>query len=132
MNLWASPSVALTAGDTTYQYDLDGFLTTKTDANGITSYNYSSRGELLRVDLPDSKIIEYVHDPQGRRIAKMVNGAVAEKYQWQGMTRLLAIYSGSNNLLMRFQYADGRMPVAMSKAGPLIISPTIRLVLSGP
>ena len=105
----------LTAGDTAYQYDLDGFLTTKTDATGATAYSYSSRGELLKVVLPESKIIEYLHDPQGRRIAKKVNGVITEKYLWQGLTRLLAVYNGSNSLLMRFQYADGRMPVTMTK-----------------
>jgi RHS repeat-associated protein len=33
------------------------------------------------------------------------------------MTRLLAVHDGSNNLVMRFTYADGRMPVAMTKSG---------------
>jgi RHS repeat-associated protein len=107
----------LTAGDTAYLYDLDGFLTTKTDGTGITSYEYSSRGELLKSVLPDGKVIEFVHDPLGRRIAKKVNGVIVEKYLWQGMTRLLAVYNGSNSLLMRFQYADARMPVAMTKGG---------------
>lgn len=107
----------LTAGESSYQYDLDGFLTNKTDLAGTTAYTYSSRGELLKVVLPESKIVEYVHDPQGRRIAKKVNGVIVEKYLWQGLTRLLAIYNGSNSLLMRFQYADGRMPMAMTKGG---------------
>jgi RHS repeat-associated protein len=33
------------------------------------------------------------------------------------MTRLLAVYDGSNNLVMRFTYADGRIPVSMTKSG---------------
>ena len=33
------------------------------------------------------------------------------------ITRLLAIYDGSDNLVMRFQYADGRMPYAMTVSG---------------
>ena len=64
----------------TYAYDLDGFLTTKTDGSEVTVYTYSSRGELLNVTLPDGTAIEYVHDPLGRRIAKKVNGAITEKY----------------------------------------------------
>ncbi|QTA84136.1 RHS repeat domain-containing protein [Desulfonema magnum] len=112
----------LTAGGTEYDFDADGFLETKTVNPGgadeeVTSYSYSSRGEMLRADLPDGRFIEYVHDPLGRRIAKKVNGIPTEKYLWQGLTRLLAVYDGNDNLLMRFEYADGRMPVAMTAGG---------------
>lgn len=54
---------------------------------------------------------------QGRRITTIVNGTITEKYLWQGQTRLLAIYDGSNNLITRFNYADGRMPVSMTSGG---------------
>ncbi len=107
----------LTAGTASYQYDVDGFLTTKTDGSDVTTYNYSSRGELLSIDLPDGRDIDYDHDPLGRRIAKIVDGTTMKKYLWQGLTRLLAVYDGSNNLIMRFEYADGRMPVAMTRGG---------------
>jgi len=107
----------LTAGTATYNYDLDGFLTTKTDGSDMTQYDYSSRGELQSVTLPDGMLIEYVHDPVGRRIAKRVDGVTLEKYLWQGLTRLLAVYDGSDNLIMRFEYADGRLPVAMTTGG---------------
>ena len=107
----------LTAGDTTYQYDDDGFLTTRTQGADVTTYDYSSRGELLSVTLPDGRLVEYVHDPLGKRIAKKVNGVIVEKYLWQGLTRLLAVYDGNDNLVMRFEHADGRMPLAMTKGG---------------
>jgi RHS repeat-associated protein len=107
----------LTAGTDIYQYDLDGFLARKTDVSDVTTYDYSSRGELLVVTLPDGRIIEYIHDPLGRRIAKKVDGITVEKHLWQGLTRLLAVYDGSDNLLMRFEYADARMPVAMAYGG---------------
>ncbi len=107
----------LTAGTDIYQYDLDGFLTSKTDGTDVTTYDHSSRGELLVVTLPDGRIIEYIHDPLGRRIAKKVNGVIVEKYLWQGLTRLLAVYDASDNLIMRFEYADSRMPVTMTSSG---------------
>ena len=103
----------LTAGTTSYQYDVDGFLTTKTEGTDTTTYDYSSRGELLSVTLSDGRVVEYVHDPLGRRIAKIVDGTTVEKYLWQGLTRLLAVYDGSNNLIMRFEYADGPGPHCM-------------------
>jgi len=109
----------LTVEDATYQCDLDGYLTTKTVGTEapyeVTSYVYSSRGELLSLTLPDGTAIEYVHDPLGRRIAKKVNGVITEKYLWQGLTRLLAVYDVADNLIMRFLYADSRMPVAVEK-----------------
>ena len=107
----------VTAGDFTYQYDLDSFLLSKTRGTDETLFTYSLRGELLNATLPDGTFIEYLHDPYGNRIAKKVDGVITEKYLWQGLTQLLAVYDGSDNLLMRFQYADGRMPVAMTKAG---------------
>jgi len=107
----------LTAGTTTYQYDLDGFLSQKTNGSDPTYYDYSLRGELQSVTLPDGTVIEYVHDPLGRRIAKKINGALVEKYLWSSMTRLLAVYDGAGALKMRFEYADDRMPVSMVKDG---------------
>ncbi|MFZ0449817.1 MAG: RHS repeat-associated core domain-containing protein, partial [Desulfatiglandaceae bacterium] len=107
----------LAADSVIYSYNLDGYLAAKTDGSDVTTYDYSSRGELLTVTLPDGRIIEYVHDPLGRRIAKKIDGVIVGKYLWQGLTRLLAIYDGSDNLLMRFEYADGRLPVAMTKGG---------------
>ncbi|QTA84143.1 RHS repeat-associated core domain-containing protein [Desulfonema magnum] len=55
-----------------------------------------------------------MHDPLGRRIPKKVNGALTEKYLWQGLTRLLAVYNADDTLKMRFEYADARMPAAMT------------------
>jgi YD repeat-containing protein len=69
---------------------------------------------LTRVELPDSKTIEYPQDALNRRVAKKVNGKITEKYLWRDLTTLLAVYDGSDHLLQRFEYADGRMPVAMT------------------
>ncbi|MGE0082858.1 MAG: RHS repeat-associated core domain-containing protein [Desulfococcaceae bacterium] len=60
-----------------------------------------------------------IHDPLGRRIAKKVSGIITEKYLWSGLTTLLAVYDGSDNLLMRFEYADARLPFAMTMGGVL-------------
>ena len=85
----------LTAGNTSYQYDVDGFLRTRTSGSQVTIYSYSTLGELLSVALPDGTLIEYVTDPLGRRIAKKINGNIVEKYLWKGRTKLLAIYDGT-------------------------------------
>jgi len=107
----------LTAGSDTYQFDPDGFLTSKTTSSGTTTYKYSSRGELLEVVLPDGTVISYDYDPMGRRIAKRINGTIVEKYLWSGRIMLLAVYDGNDNLLMRFNYADDRVPYSMDYLG---------------
>ncbi|MEW5894807.1 MAG: RHS repeat-associated core domain-containing protein, partial [Candidatus Omnitrophota bacterium] len=53
----------------------------------------------------------------GRRIAKKINSTIVEKYLWEGLTKLLAVYDGSDNLVARFEYADARTPFAMMKGG---------------
>ena len=75
--------------------------------SGAATFDYSSRGELLSAILPTGDTISYQHDPMGRRVAKRVNGTITEKYLWQDTTTLLAVYDGSDNLLQRFEYADG-------------------------
>jgi RHS repeat-associated protein len=101
----------------TYQYDKDGYLSSKQDTNGTTSYEYGIFGELKKVVLPDGKVIEYLHNANHQRIAKKVNSVITEKYLWLGLTTLLAVYDKDNNLLMRFNYADNRMPLSMQKSG---------------
>jgi RHS repeat-associated protein len=107
----------ITAGSATYQFDVDGFLTSRTAGSLTTTYQYSSRGELLSVTIPSGTVITYEHDPLGRRIAKKVNGTITEKYLWRDATALLALYDGANNLISRFVYADGKMPVSMTYGG---------------
>ena len=64
----------MTYGDATFTYTDNGELTTKTDSEGTTVYNYDILGDLTYVQLPDGTEIEYVIDGQNRRIGKKVNG----------------------------------------------------------
>lgn len=107
----------LTGGGAEYEFDADGFLISKTNGSETTTYEYSSRGELKRVELPSGEVVEYRHDPMGRRVAKLVDGSVTEKYLWLGRTRLLAVYNGDDTLKSRFLYADARMPMGMVQDG---------------
>ena len=37
-----------------------------------------------------------------------------QKYLWQDLTTLLAVFDKDDNLVYRFEYADDRMPIAMT------------------
>ncbi len=43
-----------------------------------------------------------------------MNGTITEKYLWEDLTTLLAVYDKDDNLIWRFEYADSRMPVSMT------------------
>ncbi len=107
----------ISAGSDLYVFDDDGFLVERVSAAGTTTYDYSLRGELISVDLTDGRSVTYEHDPMGRRVAKEIDGTVVEKYLWRDNTSLLAVYDGSDNLTMRFNYADGRLPISMLRGG---------------
>ncbi|MBQ0775872.1 MAG: RHS domain-containing protein [Gammaproteobacteria bacterium] len=103
-------------GNVTYQYDVDGYLTQKTDGNDITRYTYSRQGRLLSVQTP-TDLIEYGHNAMGNRVAKSVNGQTTEKYLWLDKTTLLATYDANNNLKQRFEYTLGHAPTSFMQNG---------------
>ncbi|MFW8600942.1 RHS repeat domain-containing protein [Desulfobacterota bacterium M19] len=105
------------AGDITYQYDLDDHLAARIEGNETTQYFYASTGELQQVIQPDNTEISYINDPEGRRIAKEINGTITQKYLWSDSTTLLAVYDASDTLEQRFLYADGRLPYALVMHG---------------
>ncbi len=100
-------------GDNTYRYDDDGYLIEKLTPNGKTTYEYGTLGELHIVSTP-SGTIAYKHDALSQRVSKEVNGTVIEKYLWEDITTLLAVYDGFDNIVQRFEYIDERMPISMT------------------
>ena len=101
-------------GKNSYRYDDDGYLTEKTSPEGTTAYTYNTFGALTDVALPDETAIHYITDPLGRRIAKEVNGTITQKYLWEDLTTLLALFDKDDTLIWRFEYADDRVPVSMT------------------
>jgi len=107
----------LTYKGITYSYDNDGYLKSKKDDTGTTTYEYGINGELKKVTLSNGKVIEYLHNANHQRVAKKIDGEIVEKYLWLDLTTLFATYDKDNNLIARFEYADSRVPIAMQKNG---------------
>ncbi len=104
-------------GDNTYRYDEDGYLVEKSTPQGTTTYTYDTLGALTGVTLPDGTEIRYIQNALGQRAAKEVNGTITERYLWRDLTTLLAVYDGDGNVVQRFEYADERVPFAMTMNG---------------
>ena len=100
--------------NTNYTYDKNGNLIKKQNDTNQTIYSYDDFNNLKAVTLPNNKTISYITNPLNQRVAKLINGKIKEKYLWKDLTTLLAIYDKDNNLMQRFEYANGRMPIAMT------------------
>jgi RHS repeat-associated protein len=97
----------LSYGNNTYSYSANGELLAKTNtATGeVTSYTYDVLGNLKKVVLPDSTLIEYVVDGRNRRVGKKVNGTLQRAWLYDGQLRPVAELDGAGNLTARFVYA---------------------------
>jgi RHS repeat-associated protein len=107
-------------GNFNYTYTANGELKTKTDTATAqtTQYDYDLMGNLLKVNLPDGKQIDYVIDGQNRRVGKKVNGALTQGFLYDGQIQIAAELDGSSNVISRFIYAEkGNVPSYMIKGG---------------
>ena len=50
-------------------------------------------------------------------MAKLVDGVVTEKYLWQDLTTLLAVYNADNTVKQRFEYGLSHTPVSFTQSG---------------
>lgn len=94
-------------GPNQYEFGRNGSLTAKSDLlRRKTLYSHDSLGNLKRVTLPNGKVVEYLVDGFGRRVAKKINGKFVAGYIWQSQNQLMAVTNGSGEIVSRFIYAS--------------------------
>lgn len=86
-----------------YAYTDNGDLRAKKDKNGVTYYSYDSFGNLKSVTMPNQKI-DYLVDGQNRRVAKKVNGILAQGFLYQSKLQVAAEIDSSGNAIKQFVY----------------------------
>jgi RHS repeat-associated protein len=94
----------LSYGDNSYTYTANGDLMVKTDTVGTTTYTHDALGNLEQVNLPNNDVISYTYDGRNRRIAKMVNGTVTERFVYQNQLKPAAKVDASGNVLEQYIY----------------------------
>lgn len=103
--------------DTSYEYNPNGDLQSKTTNGQTTFYAYDTLGNLTAVYMP-GKNVQYHIDPKHRRSVKMVDGNFVSRYVWQDQLRIVAELDQNNNVKSRFVYAEGiNSPEYMVKNG---------------
>jgi len=97
----------LAYGATSYEYTANGELRSKTRGAQTTVYQYDVRGSLLRVDLPDGTVVEYIVDGTGRRVGKKVNGVLVQGPLYRSELQPVAELDGTGAVVGRFVYGTG-------------------------
>lgn len=89
-----------------YTYTANGEFTMKVEGADTTRYDYDVFGNLLRVDLADGTVIEYVIDGRNRRVGKKVDGVLVQGFLYGDQLNPVAELDGAGNVVSRFIYAS--------------------------
>ncbi len=105
----------ITYGDYRYEYTDAGALSKKKDNNHtydpaddkITTYRYDQGGNLLEVNLPNGKEIEYTYDALNRLIAKTKEGATEYRLLYSGQLTPGAKVAADGTIVEQYVYGTG-------------------------
>ncbi len=87
---------------TTFTYDANGSVTSKSDAGVATDYVYNSDNRLSEVKQGATTIATYNYDPFGRRISKNVAGTLT--YFMYADEGLIAEFDATGSVIRQFGY----------------------------
>jgi len=95
-------------GDTTYTFDADGSMQSKTDSQGTATYEYDEENRLVSVITPSGNLWEYLYDGGGNRVAVTQNG-VTTNYVHDpiGLVDVVGEYSQTGGLTARYVHGYG-------------------------
>jgi RHS repeat-associated protein len=94
----------LTYGGTSYRYTANGELTMKVVGSDTTRFRYDALGNLLRVQLPNGSLIDYLVDAQNRRIGVKMNGTLVRGFLYERQLAPIAQLGPTNEVVARFVY----------------------------
>jgi RHS repeat-associated protein len=108
----------LTHGPNSYTYAASGELASRTRFGQTTQYEYDSLGNLVRVLLPDGRVIRYVIDGRGRRVAKYIDDVHVRSWLYAGQLRPVAELDSEGAVISRFVYASrANVPDSFTRGG---------------
>ncbi|GEM_PF-1317850 len=108
----------LTYGGATFAYNANGDLEARREGGKTTGYHYDEFGNLLAVDLPDGRRLEYLVDGENRRIGKRVDGSLVQGFLYRDGLNPVAELDASGTVVARFVYGTRpNVPDYMEKGG---------------
>lgn len=109
-------------GTESFVHDANGDLTTRTDANGSTSYIYGSQQELAEIQRNGATVATYGYDALGRRLWKDVGGT-RTFFHWVGSALVAEaqVIGGTLTVTRTYGYrpnqTDGLEPIFLREGG---------------
>lgn len=114
------PFNKLVSGSGTYSYDLNGNLTSKTDAGGTWLYTWDYENRLKQATRPDGVAVTYKYDALGRRIQRTPNSGIATNFSYDGADVVLDANSdGSTVTYLNGLGVDNKLKQTSSASGTL-------------
>jgi RHS repeat-associated protein len=117
----------LTDGVYNYTYDDEGNRTKRTEISTgkVTEYVWDYRNRLAGVLFKDAggvvtKTIEYLYDVNDRRIGKKIDGAVSERYVYDG-SDIALVFDGAGSQTHRYLYGTGIDQVLADERGGAVV-----------
>lgn len=101
---------------TTYTYDNNGNLLTKTAGGKTTSYRWDVKDRLVRIDFADDTFAAYAYDAFGRRASKRDRNGVTTYYIYDGLD-LVQEVDDQGDLLASYVYDNLDNPLSMTRGG---------------
>lgn len=101
---------------TTYAYDANGNLRTKTTGGQATTYTWDVQSRLVRIDYPDGQYSAYTYDGLGHRLSQRDRTGKTTYYVYDGQN-LVQEVDETGAVLANYVYAGLDFPVSMSRGG---------------
>lgn len=120
----------LTDGTSTYTYDANGNLASKTGPEDTTTYTWDAQNQLQTIASPDGATVEFLYDFAGNLIQKRVTGSdsdLTERYILDDLTNIAQIQrsSGGNLTVLSGRTIDEHLAVLGEDGAEFVLTDAI-------
>jgi RHS repeat-associated protein len=114
----SSNELIASSDGTTYKYDTNGNMFSKTTTEGTTQYAWDFENRLTAVTLPDGGVVRFQYDPFGRRIKK--SSAVGTTIYLYDGANVIETLDTTGTVLARYTFTENiDEPLAAQHSGSL-------------
>ncbi len=112
----AGDQLVAASDGSSFTYDNDGNLRTRTQGGGTTTYSWDGNNRLIRVDLPDGSYVTYTYDSMDNRISRRGADGNMTYYVYDGLD-LVQEVNAAGVVLANYVYDGLDHPLSMSRGG---------------